>query len=252
MAEDWWTSFYDEHFAELVLRDLHAEAQEAELRFLRERLRLGPGAVVLDQGCGIGRLSLPLARAGVRVIGVDITAPYIDQARAQAQGLPCSFHVGDAGRFVPEEPCAAAFNWATSFGHAAEDARNGELLRRAFDALVPGGRMALDYPNVPRVLREFQPCLLQRHRGPGGETLILRESELDLAQGLLQQRWTYVSPQGQRRERQGSTRLYLPDQLCALFRGAGFVDLELYGGVAGEALSLASPRCVVLGRRPGG
>jgi ubiquinone/menaquinone biosynthesis C-methylase UbiE len=36
---------------------------------------------VLELGCGTGRVSLPLARAGVRVVGIDRSTPMLDRAR---------------------------------------------------------------------------------------------------------------------------------------------------------------------------
>ncbi|MBB5939716.1 class I SAM-dependent methyltransferase [Streptomyces zagrosensis] len=53
---------------------------------------------VLDVGCGTGSLSLPLAAAGHRMTGVDLSARMIDQARAKfaAAGLEGNFLVGDA------------------------------------------------------------------------------------------------------------------------------------------------------------
>src|SRR5579863_1321429 len=38
---------------------------------------------VLELGCGTGRISLPLARAGVRLVGIDRSAPMLDRARDQ-------------------------------------------------------------------------------------------------------------------------------------------------------------------------
>src|SRR5262245_2875190 len=39
---------------------------------------------VLELGCGIGRITLPLVRAGVSVIGVDRSAPMLAQAARRA------------------------------------------------------------------------------------------------------------------------------------------------------------------------
>jgi SAM-dependent methyltransferase len=57
-----------------------------------------PGSRVLDLGCGAGRTTLPLIRAGFEVIGIDISEAMITAARnlASEQGLPAQFEVGDA------------------------------------------------------------------------------------------------------------------------------------------------------------
>jgi SAM-dependent methyltransferase len=63
-----------------------------------ERLRLNPGARVLDVACGTGNLSIPAAAAGADLTGLDIVSGLIDQARAtaRARGINARFDVGDA------------------------------------------------------------------------------------------------------------------------------------------------------------
>src|SRR5206468_2097504 len=70
-AGDWWRTLYDDTVAEIfmVRRDERETARTAW--FLAHTLGLGEGSVALDQCCGIGTLALPLARTGVRVVGVD-------------------------------------------------------------------------------------------------------------------------------------------------------------------------------------
>ncbi len=62
------------------------------------RLRLTPGARVLDVACGTGNLSLPAAHAGAVVTGVDIAPNSLAtaRARAQAEGVQIQFDEGDA------------------------------------------------------------------------------------------------------------------------------------------------------------
>jgi SAM-dependent methyltransferase len=62
------------------------------------RLALRPGARVLDVACGSGNLSIPAARAGALVTGVDIATNLLEQARARAasEGLTIQFDEGDA------------------------------------------------------------------------------------------------------------------------------------------------------------
>ena len=63
-----------------------------------KRLNLQPGTKVLDVACGTGNLSLPAARAGAVVTGVDIAPNLIEQARenAKREGLNAQFDEGDA------------------------------------------------------------------------------------------------------------------------------------------------------------
>ncbi len=248
---DWWQSLYDDIIAELLLVRKDRDELDATVAFLRDRLRLVAGATLFDQCCGVGALALPLARAGVRVVGVDQSAAYVERARrvARDEGLPCQFHVGDAFTFRPDCAADAAVNWATSFGNA-DDGRNQEMLRRAYETLRPGGWFALDFQNVPRLLRHFQSYLVH-DQGPGGAMLV-RESSLDLAGGALLQRWTVVRPDGGRQVRHSAVRLYLPHQLAGMLHECGFADVTFHGGVRGEPLSLDSPRCVLIARRPAG
>jgi SAM-dependent methyltransferase len=55
------------------------------------------GGAALELGCGAGRVALDLARAGVRVVGVDLDAALIDRLNRSAheQGLPARGEVAD-------------------------------------------------------------------------------------------------------------------------------------------------------------
>ena len=48
---------------------------------------------VLELGCGTGRISLPLGRAGVRLVGIDRSAPMLARARQRVRRARLSSHV---------------------------------------------------------------------------------------------------------------------------------------------------------------
>jgi SAM-dependent methyltransferase len=62
------------------------------------RLPIQSGTRVLDVACGTGNLTIPAARTGARVTGVDIASNLLEQARrrAAAEKLDITFDEGDA------------------------------------------------------------------------------------------------------------------------------------------------------------
>jgi ubiquinone/menaquinone biosynthesis C-methylase UbiE len=63
-----------------------------------ERLKLPPEAKVLDVACGTGTVTIPLARGGSSVTGLDMMPHLLDEARAAAadEGLQIRFDEGFA------------------------------------------------------------------------------------------------------------------------------------------------------------
>lgn len=249
----WWNTLYDDLLADLLLSRAEDDAEvHATLDFLTRHLGLSTHSRVFDQCCGIGSLALPLARRGPTVVGVDQATRYVDRAAREAleRGVPATFFAGDAFDYVPEGRFDAAFNWWTSFGYTLDHERNADMLRRAFESLVPGARFALDYLNVPGIVRQFQRHVVIERPTARGRVVLWRDSTLDLARGSMTKKWTYFVPNGERVEHESTVKLYLPDAVGELFQRVGFVDLEFFGDVHDGPLALDSPRCIVIGRRP--
>lgn len=68
---DDYAAFYDWENAQTV--------QRRDVAFW-QRLAAASGGPVLELGCGTGRITLPVARTDVRVIGIDRSAPMLDRA----------------------------------------------------------------------------------------------------------------------------------------------------------------------------
>ena len=63
-----------------------------------DRLDIKPGARLLDIACGAGQLTIPAARKGIKVTGLDLASNLVEQAkaRAAAEGLDVTVEQGDA------------------------------------------------------------------------------------------------------------------------------------------------------------
>lgn len=243
----WWHTFYDDHLAAMLLDNTSEAEIQRTADFLENILEVCSHSRILDQCCGTGRLSWALAKRGHALLGVDLIPRYIERAKAGGVATPVpEFIAADALTYVAAAPCDAAFNWWTSFGYVAEDTENLRMLQRVCESLKPGGVFALDTMNVPGLYRHFRPQVVTRHDG----VTLVRESSLDLAAGVIRKQWTYFLPDGKRVEHETAVRLYDPAMLRKLFTQAGFSDVRFLGDVDASPLTLDSPRCLVIARKP--
>lgn len=149
------------------LRPGYPDALYADLFALRP-------ADVLDVGCGTGKASVPLARAGVRVLGVEIDERMADVARAH--GLPVEvapFEQWDAaGRTFDLVLSAQAWHWVDP----------GPAARAAAAVLRPGGRVALvwNLGSHPPGLKDRLDAVYAEHM-PAQPESVLRGGRRSLA-----------------------------------------------------------------------
>ncbi|MGE0450398.1 MAG: class I SAM-dependent methyltransferase [Vicinamibacterales bacterium] len=142
---------------------------------------------VLELGCGTGRISLPLVRAGVRVVGLDRSAQML--ARASARWTALARRVPDARRSrlrlvrgdMRELPFAAeTFNTVLApYGVLQSLVREKDLasaLTSVAGVLKPGGLFGVDLvPDVPN-WREYSNRIQLKGRSARGSHLTLVES----------------------------------------------------------------------------
>jgi SAM-dependent methyltransferase len=106
------------------------------------------GGPVVELGVGTGRIAVPTAAAGVRVIGVDSSPGMLEVCRERAElaGVAdaVELRVGD----LREPPVTERVPLVTcpfrSLLHLRTDGDRLRALRAAHDVLVPGGRFAFD------------------------------------------------------------------------------------------------------------
>src|SRR5215469_7664388 len=104
-----------------------------------------PGADVVDLGCGNGQISIPLARRGANVLGVDVSP-------AMAKALSAQAHHRDLKTLttvaMPIEeldlPPASVDLIVSSYAlHHLRDADKARLMTAAYRWLRPGGRLVI-------------------------------------------------------------------------------------------------------------
>jgi SAM-dependent methyltransferase len=103
-------------------------------------LPIGPGSRVLEIGCGTGKATVPLARFGCEVTGVELSEPMAAVARRNLARFPNA--TVEVAAFEDWAPPAERFDLvlsATAF-HWLDPAVR---VAKAFDLLRPGGALAV-------------------------------------------------------------------------------------------------------------
>jgi cyclopropane-fatty-acyl-phospholipid synthase len=122
------------------------EAQEAKLELVCTKLRLSPGERVLDVGCGWGSFAIHAAeRHGVQVLGITLSEPQAELARARAVergvGQLVEFRVADY-----REMLDGPFDAIVSIGmveHVGEE--RIDLYAERLAGLLPSGGRLLNH-----------------------------------------------------------------------------------------------------------
>jgi SAM-dependent methyltransferase len=104
------------------------------------------GGPVVELACGTGRIAVPIAKAGIRVIGVDGSEGMLAVAReyAAGEGVELDLRLGDMRQPPVAERVPLVLIPFRSLLHMTSEVERLRALRAAHDVLLPGGRLVFD------------------------------------------------------------------------------------------------------------
>ena len=105
--------------------------------FLAAQLQIESGMSVLDVPCGNGRHAVELARCGIHMTGVDLSAGFVAEARARVPEI--EWVQGDMRELPWKSRFDAAYCWGNSFAYFDHD-NCCRFLEAVARALKAGGR----------------------------------------------------------------------------------------------------------------
>ena len=140
-----------------------------DIGFYVERA-LASGGPVVELAVGTGRIAVPIARAGVRVIGVDSSPEMLAEARAAAAAAGVShlveLRLGDLREPPVDESVPLAICPFRSLLHMETEAEKLRALRAARELLEPDGRFVFDvFAPSPEDIEETHDRWLEREPG---------------------------------------------------------------------------------------
>ncbi len=239
---EWYRDWFGEEYLAL-----YPHRDEEEARAAVDLVCRGcapPEGLILDLACGAGRHMAEFKRRGLRAVGLDLSAPLLDQARDRMRRL---LLVRGDMRHLPFADACFEFvaNFFTSFGYFAVPEEDASVLGEIRRVLENGGCFALDFLNAERVrarlvddderMHDGRRVVQKRRLEEDGKVVVkeIRIFETDDER-----------PVGTYYER---VRLYAPAELEEMLRAARLEPERSYGDYSGAPSSPEAPRFILFG-----
>jgi len=239
LPQDWWRTLFNSIYlktdGDVVENDLNTR-KEIDLLVKAAGLELNDR--ILDLCCGQGRHCLELARRGfTNVTGVDRSRYLVRLARKRAkqEGLPATFHEGDARKFrLRRESFHCVALLGNSFGYFEREEDDKAVLEAVKRVMVSRGTLVLDLVDGDWMRENYQPraweWIDQKH-------LVCRERALASDGRRLVSREVVVhSERGVIVDQFYAERLYSREQIHDLLDELGFDSIRDYGALTADSV----------------
>ncbi len=246
--------------------DLYADGRHYDLQhvgmtddipfYLKQARELG--GPVLELACGTGRITVPLAEAGIKITGLDLTEGMLRQARARAagKGIEIDWVLGDCRKFDLERKFKLIFFPFNSIAHLHDPESIEACFACVRKHLSDYGRFIVDIfnPRIDILIRDAsQRYPVAEYPDPdGGGTVVITENNVyDAATQVNHIKWYYrVGKSGDERVAELNMRVFFPQELDALLRANGFEIEAKYGDFDESPFTSASPKQIIRVRPP--
>jgi ubiquinone/menaquinone biosynthesis C-methylase UbiE len=225
-----------------------------------QRVAADAGGTVLELGCGTGRISLPLAKSGIDLVGVDRSEPMLARLRSRSRraraGAAASLQIVRADiRSLPFRRARFPMVLAP-YGILQSLIRERDLadtLASVARVIKRGGTFGIDLvPDVPN-WREYRNKVQLRGKTAAGARLTLIESvRQDLRRRLTTFEQQYVERRGGRETRHRfelTFRTLTIAQMTSRLERAGFTVETVLGDYRGRPWDARADVWIILAKK---
>lgn len=212
----------------------------SDLQFYKKWLPKNKEAKILELCCGTGRLTVPIAKAGYNICGVDYTSSMLEQANVKASeaGLEINFIEADIRSLNLQEKFDFIFIPFNSIHHLYKN----EDLFKAFNGvknhLKEGGLFLLDCfnPNIQYIVEgEKEQRKIAEYTTEDGRAVLIKQTmRYESATQINRIEWHYFLNGEFHSIQNLDMRLFFPQELDSYLEGAGFEITHKFGSFEEE------------------
>lgn len=225
-------------------------AQEAQLRFFKDKFESLGVSRVLDVACGTGEYTRAFVEWGIGSVGIDLDQSMIDQAKEEQQHTIVKADYLRADMInLPFEDASfdACVCIGNSFVHLLQEAQRLQAIREMFRILKPEGILILQTVNYDRILQERIPQLPTINNDKVG---LAFERYYNFREDGFLDFMTVLRIQDNNqpaRVIQNTVPLYplTKDEMLKLLKETGFSDIKTWSGFSNSPWNMVSFATVV-------
>ena len=215
----------------------------ADLQFYKRWLPKSKDTRILELCCGTGRLTIPIARDGYDITGVDYTSSMLDRAKIKTTqaGLEIKFIEADIRTLNLQEKYDLIFIPFNSIHHLYKNEDLFMALSAVKNHLMDGGLFMLDCfnPDIQYIVEgeKEQKEIASYTTGDGREVLIKQTMRYENKTQINRIEWHYFINGEFNSIQNLDMRMFFPQELNSYLEWNGFHIIHKYGGFEEEAFS---------------
>jgi SAM-dependent methyltransferase len=220
---------------------------------------------ILELGCGTGRITLPLVKNGLEVVGLDLSLPMLRVLQRKARTMLSQEEQGRL-RFIVMNMRRYRFKCHfprilcpySAFTYLVEEEARRQALASIRAHLDRDGLFILDiFIPSPEVMGRPDDYLYHDYRRVLPDGTVLERTkrivkEVGRRVNLVTRYYRFMNAEGMELRKiktKSAIRYYYPDELAEFLRLNGFQIVEIQGDFSGQRYDLKSKTAVFIARR---
>ncbi len=247
MKQEWWQKIFDERYLKTYADMFPEKLTRLQINFLIKNLRLKKGAKILDLACGHGRHSIPLAKKGFDVTGLDYSKHFIKLAREEAkkQKVDVKFVQGDRRKLSFVKKFDVVINMFSAFGYFKKESDHLLVLKKIARALKPKGKLLIDLKNPLHLIcmMEGRCKRILKDRLSNGLVVVTKD---EFNPATLRSRFVRTwRENGKMRHYEADVRMFTLPEIKTLMEQAGLKTEKVWGNFKGASFSLNTRQIIL-------
>lgn len=232
------------------------ESYQDDLMYIMEHAE-NIQAPIIDLACGTGRLTIPMSKQGLHVIGVDLHEGMLNRARKKAidDDLQIQFEQQDCTELNLDTKSPLIFMTGNSFQHFLTNESQDKLLQSVSRHLESGGEFIFDTRN-PILAELCVDYIIETVETMNGQKKLEKNTETynhstQILHCVTETLWKKDEETFHTEKESISLRYTYPVELKRLLEAHGFELVHLYGSWKKLEFTKDSPQMIVHCRKRG-